>query len=142
MATLLPASLLSAPADSATSPQTTYANQAFAATNGNRTTRNLVVLGRNSCLNRFAAAQAQKMADQRRLFHQSLRPIAKRCGLRAVGENVAYGYPDGKAVVAGWMKSPPHRANILNRSYRQLAVAARQSSDGDWYVAQVFGRRR
>jgi uncharacterized protein YkwD len=141
MATLLPASVLSAPADSATSPQTAYANEAFTATNSNRTTRNLASLTQSSCLKRFAASQAQKMADQSKIFHQPLGPIAKRCRLRAVGENVAYGFPSGSAVVRGWMNSSGHRANILNRSYRQMAVAARQNSEGTWYVAQVFGRR-
>jgi uncharacterized protein YkwD len=141
VATLLPASLLSAPADSAASPQTTYANQAFTATNNNRAARNLPKLSPSSCLKQFAAKQAQKMADQSRLFHQPLAPIANRCHLRAAGENVAYGFPNGSAVVRAWMNSPPHRANILNRNYRQMAIAARQNSKGAWYVAQVFGRR-
>jgi uncharacterized protein YkwD len=52
---------------------------------------------------------------------------------------VAYGYPSGSAVVAGWMGSSGHRANILNSSYRLLGVGAVQSSDGRWYAAQVFG---
>ncbi|MDQ4055706.1 MAG: CAP domain-containing protein [Actinomycetota bacterium] len=141
LATLLPASLLSAPADSAPSPQTTYANQAFTATNNQRAAHDLVKLNQSSCLKRFAAAQAQKMANQGRIFHQPLAPIANRCHLRAVGENVAYGYPNGNAVVRAWMNSPGHRANILNRIYRRMAIAARQSSQGTWYVAQVFGRR-
>ena len=57
-----------------------------------------------------------------------------------VGENVAYGYSNGKAAVSAWMKSPGHKANILNKDYRLIAVGAAQDEDGRWYVAQVFGR--
>jgi hypothetical protein len=31
----------------------------------------------------------------------------------AAGENCAAGHPDAKSVIAGWMKSPGHRANML-----------------------------
>ena len=62
--------------------------------------------------------------------------------LVAAGENVAYGYPNGRAVVnQGWMKSEGHRANILSRGFKLVAVAARRDDDGTWYAAQVFGRR-
>lgn len=142
LATLLPASLLSTPAVSAPSPETTYAQQAFTASNNNRTSRGIAALSSSSCLKKFAAAQARRMASQERLFHQSLRPILRECRLSFVGENVAYGYPTGQAVVAGWMNSSDHRANILNPRYRWMSIAARRSPSGVWYVAQVFGRPR
>lgn len=40
----------------------------------------------------------------------------------AAGENVAAGYTDPAAVMAGWMASAGHRANILSTSYRELGV--------------------
>ncbi|WP_106401994.1 CAP domain-containing protein [Actinocorallia populi] len=47
----------------------------------------------------------------------------KRTGYRNPGaENIAYGYPSAKAVVSGWMKSPGHRANILNCGLKSLGV--------------------
>ncbi|HTQ68195.1 MAG TPA: CAP domain-containing protein [Solirubrobacteraceae bacterium] len=42
-----------------------------------------------------------------------------------VGENIAWGsYTDATpaAIVAGWMASPPHRANILDRSFRDSGM--------------------
>ena len=45
------------------------------------------------------------MADREDMEHQQLGPIMRDCGLSAVGENVAYGYPNGRAVVRGWMNS-------------------------------------
>jgi uncharacterized protein YkwD len=43
----------------------------------------------------------------------------------AFGENVAWGEASAgtpKAMVAAWMDSPGHRANILNRQYREVGV--------------------
>jgi uncharacterized protein YkwD len=31
-----------------------------------------------------------------------------------LSENIAWGYRDGAQVVSAWMKSPAHRANIVN----------------------------
>jgi uncharacterized protein YkwD len=141
VAALLPASLLAGPAVSAPSPATQYATQAFRATNDTRSAHHLARLVTDPCVQRFARAQAVRMASRNEMFHQELGPILRTCGLDLVAENVAYGYPTGTAVVRGWMGSPGHRANILNGSYRLMAVAARKGSDGRWYAAQVFGRR-
>lgn len=76
------------------------------------------------------------------MHHQDLRPILSACGLSRVGENVAVGYPSGKATVVGWMASSGHRANILDPTFTQGVVSAAQDSSGRWYVAQVFGTPR
>jgi uncharacterized protein YkwD len=42
-----------------------------------------------------------------------------------VGENIAWGswgYATPASIVQGWMHSPPHRANILNRSFREIGI--------------------
>jgi uncharacterized protein YkwD len=39
-----------------------------------------------------------------------------------VGENIAAGSSSPEAVVAGWMNSPGHRANILNTDFREIGV--------------------
>jgi uncharacterized protein YkwD len=140
VAAVLPATLTSAPAVSAPSPSTNYANQAFKATNDHRATHGVKRLEKSACLQRFAAAQAQQMAGQRRISHQDLGPILEQCGLGLVGENVAEGYRSGRAAAQGWMRSPGHRANILNPDYNLVAVAARKGGDDRWYSAQVFGR--
>ena len=131
--------LLASPAPAAT-PATTYATQTFKATNQERDERDLIVLRKNKCLQRFANAQARKMAEEGQLSHQSLTRIQKRCGMGHVGENVAFGYPTGTATVAAWMKSPMHRANILFPKFRLMAISARKA-EGQWWVAQVFGRK-
>ncbi len=55
------------------------------------------------------------------------------------GENLAYNYNDAASVVAAWMASPTHKANILNGQYTTIGVAAYQTSGGIWYWAQEFG---
>lgn len=55
------------------------------------------------------------------------------------GENVAAGYLDAEAVVAGWMGSEGHRANILNASFEELGVGYGTSDDGTSYWTQNFG---
>lgn len=42
---------------------------------------------------------------------------------RAVGENLAVGYPTARSIVEGWMASPGHRANILATDYREVGIA-------------------
>lgn len=119
-----------------------YAHQAVKATNAQRDRAGLRPLRVNRCLQRYAVRQAAAMASRQEMYHQELGPILARCGLQLVGENVAFGFEDGRSTVDdGWMNSEGHRANILNRSYRLVAIGAARSADGSWYVSQVFGRR-
>lgn len=137
---VLTAGLLITPAAQA-APADRYARQAVTATNEARVDRDRAALGPHRCLQRKATQHARDMADQQRMFHQDLGPVLRECEMGRVGENVAYGYETGRAVVRGWMGSEGHRANILNRAYRLVSVAAARDEDGRWYAAQVFGTR-
>lgn len=59
---------------------------------------------------------------------------------QAGGENIAAGYPTAAAVMAGWMGSPGHRANILNCGFKAIGVGLAHASDGTAYWTQDFGR--
>lgn len=118
-----------------------YADDAHAATNQVRAKRDMITLGKNACLRTRAREQAQRMAREGDLSHQSLSAVAAKCRLGYVGENVAYGFGSGRAVVRGWMKSPGHRENIVNPNFRVMGIAAVRR-DNTWWVAQVFGRPR
>ena len=119
-----------------------YQNQGFEASNRVRHHHERAGFRRQDCVQHFAERQARRMARQDRMFHQELRPVLSRCGLTSVGENVAYGYPTGRSVVNdGLMHSEGHRESILRRQFRVLGMGARQSADGTWYAAQVFGGR-
>ncbi|MFJ6072957.1 CAP domain-containing protein [Streptomyces sp. NPDC093065] len=54
------------------------------------------------------------------------------------GENIARGQADAQAVMAAWMASPGHRANILNCDFTTLGVGVHFGSGGPWWT-QDFG---
>ncbi len=41
---------------------------------------------------------------------------------KAYGENIASGYTSEKEVIAGWIKSPTHCKNLMNRLYKEMGV--------------------
>jgi uncharacterized protein YkwD len=51
----------------------------------------------------------------------------------AVGENIAAGYPDAAAVVAGWLGSPGHCANMSNPAYAELGVVMQPGTSANTY---------
>ena len=69
-----------------------------------------------------------------------------------VGENLLWSSPgiDPAAAVVMWMRSPPHRANILNAGWREIGVGAVRSSSARGYfggravtiITTDFGVRR
>jgi uncharacterized protein YkwD len=67
---------------------------------------------------------------------------------RAVGENLAWGQAElGSPVntLAGWLQSPPHRANLLTRTWRDVGIAVQHGrmfgvDDVSLWVLQL-GRR-
>ncbi|MGW1837355.1 CAP domain-containing protein [Streptomyces sp. NPDC002067] len=64
---------------------------------------------------------------------------ARKAGVPGLGgENIARGQADAAAVMASWMNSPGHRANILNCEYRTLGVGVHRGPGGPWWT-QDFG---
>lgn len=121
---------------------TSYGRSAFDATNQQREKRDHKTLAANACLRKYAVRQARKMANREDIWHQDLQRILADCHMSWVGENVAAGFSSGRTVVNdGWMKSPDHRENLLDRKFRLMKVAARKGDDGRWYAAQVLGKR-
>ncbi|MGY1602647.1 CAP domain-containing protein [Geodermatophilus sp. SYSU D00815] len=57
-----------------------------------------------------------------------------RAGVTVLAENIAYGQPDAAAVMADWMDSAGHRANILNCSLTRLGVGVAQGPGGPWWT--------
>ena len=49
------------------------------------------------------------------------------------GENIAYGYPTPEDVMEAWMNSEGHRANILNKNAKEIAVSMKNN-----YWVQIF----
>lgn len=67
------------------------------------------------------------------------RALAQGYVFRFVAENLAAGAPDGARIVALWLDSPAHRANLLNPGAVHHGVARARGPDGRDYWASVFG---
>ena len=63
---------------------------------------------------------------------------------RATGQNIAAGQSAPEDAVAGWIKSPPHCANLMNPAYTEMGVAfaVDRNSELGVYWAQDFGAPR
>jgi uncharacterized protein YkwD len=60
---------------------------------------------------------------------------------RVTGENIAAGQSTPDDAVAGWIKSPPHCANLMNPAYTEMGVAfaVDRNSELGVYWTQEFG---
>lgn len=56
----------------------------------------------------------------------------------SMGENLAVGHSTPEDVVAAWLKSPEHRANILDPEWHEVGIAVRNGGDYGWYWVQEF----
>jgi uncharacterized protein YkwD len=92
-----------------------------------------------------ARAHSANMARQGKLAHEldgkSPRDRVKESGypFGAVGENIVYGprlTPEQAFDI--WMNSPPHKANILNKEFEELAVGMARDDKGNVFFTQVF----
>lgn len=59
------------------------------------------------------------------------------------GENIAWGYANGKAAHEGWFLSDGHRTNMLKSTYIELGAGYFYSASGSYHYlyTQDFGRR-
>ena len=126
--------------------------------NAQRTRHNLRPLRLNRRLSDAAQRHSRAMARKRFFSHTSLsgasfvdriRSAGYLSGARswAVGENIAYGSGSRStphSIGMAWMHSPPHRANILNSSYRAIGIGVAFGTPsgrrGGTYTTD-FGRR-
>lgn len=126
--------------------------------NGERSVKGLPSLRASRQLRRAAQPYAARMVRQRFFSHNSpdgkgmvdrIRPTGYIRGSWTLGENLAWGsgaLATPRAIVNGWMNSPGHRANILNRKFRDIGIGiklgapGRGLSGGATYVTN-FGKR-
>ncbi len=106
-----------------------YEREVLRLVNVERERAGLAALSEDETLARTARLKSQDMRDKGYFDHNSptygtpfrmLRSFG--VDYRTAGENIAMGYATPQAVVAAWMASPGHRANILNASYTRLGV--------------------
>jgi uncharacterized protein YkwD len=79
-------------------------------------------------LMRLASEQARAMATRGRMDQEVGSPFQDRMRKAGLGgsfavENVGAGYHTLADAFSGWRDSPPHRANMLNRSVTRMGIA-------------------
>ena len=121
----------------------------FELVNNEREKRGLDSLNWNSKLADLARQYSQKMARENFFSHfdrngDSIAERAKATRItrwKRIGENLfmCEGYQKfTQLALRGWMKSPPHRQNILEKNYSETGIGIARSKNGTIYVTQVF----
>ncbi len=121
-----------------------------AQTNAQRASVGLQPLTLNTTLSNAAAGKAQDMFTKQYWAHTSpdgVEPWAFISGAGysyvAAGENLARDFLHTSDMLAAWMASPTHKANIVNAKYEEIGVAVVNGSlDGveTTLVVQMFGK--
>ncbi len=114
----------------------------LAAINDQRAANGLPGLAWSDKLAGFAAGHSCFMASAGVMTHQGSGGISfaqrvKQAGLTACGpvaENIGAGFGSPEAVMAAWMKSPQHRANILTGQFTSMGAAQVHSAHGDFWT--------
>lgn len=111
-------------------------------TNQERAKAGLKALQIDTKLTQSAQAKSQDMKNKNYFSHTSLTygsPFdqMKSMGItyKSAAENIAMGQRNAAEVVDAWMKSPGHKANIMNGSFTHIGVGL---SDSGYYWTQQF----
>lgn len=139
--------LTSEPPSIIVEPDDPLAASVFVAVNERRTSAGLSVVLIDDTLSALAQLHADDMAKRSYLDHTTpegvtfeMRMKASGSSYRAAAENLGFA-SHIELIVPDWMRSPPHRVNIENASYRRVGVAV---AHGKWqgidvvYAAMVF----
>jgi uncharacterized protein YkwD len=111
----------------------------FQLTNDDRADHDSRVLDLDAELTRYARRHSQAMADAGEIFHtENLAAKLKDKDWSAAGENVGVG-SSLSGLEAAFMDSTPHRRNILNRDFDDVAVGVAESNGNFWVTVIFYG---
>ena len=106
--------------------------------NEEREKRNLEPLEYSGELNEVAQEWAEHMARKEKMAHRkTLLPYLKKYNWRKMNENLFYSESEwfpADFVVESWMKSPPHRRNLLMNDISRGGIGIAQARNGDYYI--------
>ena len=111
--------------------------------NAIRSQLSLPLMRVNSTLTKAAAKQAAYLAEKGVLSHSAggtLRSRIRAAGFNGdAGENLGRGQKSMSKVIIGWMKSPGHRANMLDRDFNCFGLGSAADSNGKPYWVLFLG---
>lgn len=118
-------------------------------TNEARKNEDLPPLVRSDILDQAAQLKAEDMAAHGYFAHKSPEGITPWHWFREAGyhyayagENLAVHFTDSTTVVDAWLKSPTHRANVMNADYTEIGIGTAKGSYEGFntvFVVQLFG---
>lgn len=125
------------------------ANQIITLTNQKRAENGLGALTFNAALAQAASAKSAYMFKEDFWAHNSPTGVTPWSFITAAGykyiyagENLARDFNDAASVVDAWMNSPSHRANILDRNFKEIGVSVASGTltgKEGILVVQMFG---
>jgi uncharacterized protein YkwD len=112
-------------------------------TNVKRKRHGLRPLRKRTCPDTYAERWSRHLASVGSFYHQDIRRLFNCHRVNVSGENLARGSIRPRRVVNLWMRSPGHRANILNRRFTHIGVGSVYSvrDSGRLYTVQTFTGR-
>ena len=136
---LLVAVLLPATASRADAQDLTRRGKMLRLLNHTRRTHGLPIFRLNLSLSRYATKHSKEMAASRTLFHTSdLYSKVRSYGPTRWGENVGYA-STLRLLRTLWMRSAPHRANILNGGFRRIGIGIVRARGVFWVTTIFYG---
>lgn len=120
------------PADPPAADPSPLVSEILTLVNAERAKASLPPLVADASLNKFADDWSRTMAHGKGLEHSNLGFAGS-----PRGENIAVGQSTAAAVMADWMNSPGHKANILGSGYTKLGVGVHDEGGKLWWT-QVF----
>lgn len=94
----------------------------------------------NDDLMKYAQLWSDTMSKEETLKHGDMpMPNILKTEHKYYAENIAMGQHNEKDVMASWMSSPKHRANILNRHFNSIGAAFSYSKQDQIYWCVCFG---
>jgi uncharacterized protein YkwD len=119
-----------------------FVDQVVQLTNAQRTARGLPALHAQGQLAWAAARRSVIQATNHVINHDGWTSVISASGYPPGywGENVAFGYATPDAVMAGWMNSPDHLANILRPQFHDIGVGCAYTREHVAYWTQDFGQ--
>lgn len=107
-----------------------YAQGLADATNEARAADGLDPLSDSACARAGAADRARELVGDEALEHAPLAPVISACApSTTAAENLSRAAAQPPAVVAAWLGSPGHRANVLDGTLEELGVACVRDGD-------------
>ena len=129
------------------------AQRVLALTNEVRQQYSLPIVQEDSLLDKAAQEKAQDMLKNKYFDHFSPTGISPWYWIDKsgydyyyAGENLAMNFLDSEEVIKGWLNSPSHKENLLNKDYKDIGIAV---LSGDFnneginriLVVQMFGSK-